>query len=322
VAVVLMAYEMSRRIANTGWLQLVFSGLLVLAIGVFHDDLKQVIVVQIVMMSLLLLAVAAPFLRDVYRANVITMPQLVYPSSIRRLRPVSENEVIAEFLRNEFHESDYHADRNLYEPIVLHPDLSDPVENALRRALLFRRRGHMWRELPPDTEWWQVELGPEDAGLIHVFPRAQWRKISNGSFCISDVVERIRQRGHLDGGDRVLSKIQQMRYRLVSQTQPMSTVLLIGIDENHPLTILEGNHRLTAAMLAGPQMLGSRFHVVCGFSPRMKECCWYETNLSNLWRYGQRRLINVYDREADVRRVPKIHQLERVLATNLQDSKS
>ena len=80
----------------------------------------------------------------------------------------------------------------------MHPDFSDRVENAIRRALLFRRRGHMWRELPPDTEWWQVELGPEDANLIHVFPRAQWRKISNGSFCISDVVERIRELNKLE----------------------------------------------------------------------------------------------------------------------------
>jgi hypothetical protein len=323
IAVVLMAYEMSRKIANTGWLQLVFSGLLVLAIAGFHDDLRQVILVQIAMMSLLLVAVASPFLRDVYRATVIRMPAIEHESGIRRLRPVGENEVIAEFLRNEFHEPDYHRDRNLYEPIVMNPDLSDRVENALRRALLFRRRGHMWRELPPDIEWWQVELGPEDAALIHVFPRAQWRKISNGSFCISDVVERIRERGgHLDGGDRVISKIQQMRYRLANQTQPMSTVLLIGIDEQHPLTILEGNHRLTAAMLAGPQMLGSRFHVVCGFSKRMSECCWYETNVTNLWRYAKRRLVNVYDREADLRRIPKIKRVERVLATNLQDSKS
>ena len=322
IAVVLMAYEMSQRIANTGWLQLLFSGLLVLAIGAFHHDLKQVIVVQIIMMSMLLIAVSAPFLRDIYRANIITMPAIAFPSGIRRLRPVSENEVIAEFLRNEFHEPDYHRDRNRYEQIVMHPDLSDRRENALRRALLFRRRGHMWRELPPDTQWWQVELGPEDAKLIHVFPRAQWRKISNGSFCISDVVERIRERGHLDGGDRVISKIQQMRYRLVNQTQPLSTVLLIGIDEQHPLTILEGNHRLTAAMLAGPQMLGSRFHVVCGFSPRMGECCWYETNLTNLWRYAKRRLVNLYDREADLRRIPPTKRVEPVLATNLQDSNS
>ena len=63
VSVVLIAYEMSRRIANTGWLQLVISGLTVLGIAVFHHDLKQVIEVQIVTMTLLLALVSTPFLR-------------------------------------------------------------------------------------------------------------------------------------------------------------------------------------------------------------------------------------------------------------------
>jgi O-antigen/teichoic acid export membrane protein len=63
LSVVLMAYEMSRRIANTGWLQLAFSGVLVLAIGVFHAALQDVIMVQIVLMALMLLLVSFPFFR-------------------------------------------------------------------------------------------------------------------------------------------------------------------------------------------------------------------------------------------------------------------
>jgi O-antigen/teichoic acid export membrane protein len=63
LSVVLMTYEMSRRIANTGWLQLVFSGILVLAIGVFHNTLRDVIVVQIVLMAAMLILVSYPFFR-------------------------------------------------------------------------------------------------------------------------------------------------------------------------------------------------------------------------------------------------------------------
>jgi O-antigen/teichoic acid export membrane protein len=63
LSVVLMAYEMSRRIANTGWLQLIFSGGLVMAIGAFHSTLREVIVVQIVLMAALLTLVSIPFLR-------------------------------------------------------------------------------------------------------------------------------------------------------------------------------------------------------------------------------------------------------------------
>ncbi len=63
IAVVLITYEMSRRIANTGWLQLVVSGLIVLGITWFHSTLLEVIVVQQVLRILLLLAVAFPFVK-------------------------------------------------------------------------------------------------------------------------------------------------------------------------------------------------------------------------------------------------------------------
>lgn len=63
LSVVLMAYEMSRRIANTGWLQLVFSGLVIAGIYIFHSTLRQVVVVQLVLMVVLLVAVSIPVLR-------------------------------------------------------------------------------------------------------------------------------------------------------------------------------------------------------------------------------------------------------------------
>jgi O-antigen/teichoic acid export membrane protein len=63
IAVVLITYEMSRRIANTGWLQLVVSGLIVLGITWFHSTLLEVIVVQQVLRIVLLIAVALPFVK-------------------------------------------------------------------------------------------------------------------------------------------------------------------------------------------------------------------------------------------------------------------
>jgi O-antigen/teichoic acid export membrane protein len=70
LSVVLIAFEMSQRIANTGWLQLLISGALVLVIGFFHQDLHEVIVVRIVLMVIMLLLVSFPFLRRLGRAPV------------------------------------------------------------------------------------------------------------------------------------------------------------------------------------------------------------------------------------------------------------
>ena len=63
LSVVLMTFEMSRKIANTAWLQLAFSGALIVGISSFHATLQQVIVVQVVLMVLLLAAVSFPFFR-------------------------------------------------------------------------------------------------------------------------------------------------------------------------------------------------------------------------------------------------------------------
>ena len=224
---------------------------------------------------------------------------------MKRLRHVSEAEVIAEFLKNEFYHEEFRPDRHQFEQVVLSPDLADERENAIRRALLFRRRGHMWRELPPDTEWWEVELDPEDMANIRVFPRAHWRKIAGETFLISDIVRRLGK-GHYDARTSAfISKIQALSHKLRTD-KDNSAILLIGVNEELPLTILEGNHRLTAALLASPQLAHERFRILCGFSPRMYESCWYETNLPNLWRYAKNRLRNFYDREADLSRVTTI----------------
>jgi len=63
LSVVFIAYEMSRRIANTGWLQLLFSGALVLGITLFHHTLHEVILVRVVLMAVMLALVSLPFLR-------------------------------------------------------------------------------------------------------------------------------------------------------------------------------------------------------------------------------------------------------------------
>jgi hypothetical protein len=80
-------------------------------------------------------------------------------------------------------------------------------------------------------------------------------------------------------------------------------VILIGRNANEPFTILDGNHRLVAAMLTSPATV-QRLRFVCGLSPRMMECCWYETNVATLFRYGTHRLAHsIYDPAAEFARL-------------------
>lgn len=140
---------------------------------------------------------------------------------MKKLRRVTEAEVIAEFLKNEFYQEEFHEDREQFEQLVLGAQIMDETGNALRRALLFRRRGHMWRELPDDTQWWEVQVESQDLERVRVFPRAQWRRVANGSFLLKDIVRRIKTRPFRGRTRDFIAKVQALSYRLRTHEDSM-----------------------------------------------------------------------------------------------------
>jgi O-antigen/teichoic acid export membrane protein len=295
---VIITHEMSRKIANTSWVQLAFSGALAFGICLFHQNLRQVIVVQLILMTILLVVVILPLLRTWGTSSGALSS---YPS-IHILRSLSEDEVIAEFLRSEFHHPEFDEYRQSFEHLVGRPDLHSARENALRRALLFLRRGAMWRELPADTKWFQVDLTYEDLNRVRFFPRAQWRRLAQGSFYLKDIVERIREKWDSVRDDDFFRKLHLLS-TLLPDNLINPAVLLIGVDDKGPLTLLDGNHRIAAAMLAVPPAPLDRFQFICGFSPQMIRCCWYYTNVNTLLRYFKNLVRYIsYDPESDIGR--------------------
>lgn len=301
LGVAVIAYEMSYKIANTSWVQLAFSAVLIAGIYRYHSSLEQVILVQLAMMTILLLIVTFPFLLNSFVDT--GMGNSKVSSEFRVIRRVSENEVISEFLKNDFDNPKFKDYQSTLGDLVAKPNLDRERDNELRRALLFIRNGALWRELPKGTEWFEVEVKPADLLGIRAFPRAQWRKLARGNFGITGIARRV------SGGEcgkiaeqEFLSRIQQLRGRIIAGTAARA-VLLIGQGATGPFTILDGNHRLLAALLISPPCI-ERFRFFCGLSPRMDECCWYETNFATLTRYGANMLrYVVHDPEAEVERL-------------------
>ena len=295
---VLITYEMSRKIANTSWAQLAFSAALALGICVFHQDLRQVIFVQLWLMVILFVMVALPLLRR----EITPLEDTRKYRQLSLSQPMNEQQVIAEFLRSEFHHPEFEEYRKEFDHLVMQPDLESHRENALRRALLFLRRGAMWRELPEDTQWFKVELTRQDLERIRFFPRAQWRRVAEGSFYLTDMIDSLRGKWQDTPNDEFFRKLD----RLTDSVQDGSvnpTVLLIGVDTQSPLTILDGNHRMAAAMLAQPPAHLERFQFLCGLSPAMTRCCWYRTNVNTLSRYLTNLVRHIfYDPETDIGR--------------------
>lgn len=231
---------------------------------------------------------------------------------MKKLARVTEAEVIAEFLKGEFYHPEYDHDRRFFEALVNEPRLTDPAENAVRRALLFRRRATMWNELPVDTQWWEVELEHDDLERISVFPRAQWRDIARGNFRASHVAELLRHQFDPKRPDNLAAKIRALRTTMWNEG-PRSTILLIGTDETQPATLLEGNHRFVASLLLPREMMLRRLRLVCGLSPSMEKCCWYKTTLPNLAHYLKNRIKHLWSREADITQLlPRMARVQDV----------
>jgi len=294
LSVVLMSYEISRKIGNVSWLQLGFSGAIIAGIYLFHHSLHSVIWVQFILMTALLGVVSIPFLRTQFAGDAEDAPELPFHSSVRKIRPIREAEVIAEFLKNEFYQPEFDRYREPFREVVANPDFNNQRDNALRRALLYRRRGRLWREIPADTEWWEITLDTADLHRIRVFPRNQWRRHADDRYQLLDTAERIGARIESRSSNAFLAKLHSMSTDFADAPEH-SAVLLIGIDERSPLTIIEGNHRMTAAALVSPAQVPRQFRFLCGFSPRMMDCCWYQTDLATLWHYAKNSVTYVFE---------------------------
>ena len=223
---------------------------------------------------------------------------------MRKLRHLTEAEIITKFLREEFFQKKYDADRDRFASLVEHSNLTDARENEIRCILLFRRRDTMWWELPEDRQWWEIDFEPEDVEQVSVFPRAHWRKIARGNFKALDVAARIRQLKQSAPNDFV-KKISDICANLSSDVS-QGMVIFLGIDEERQVTLLEGNHRFIAALLAGgPQHLRNA-RMVAVFSPQMEKCCWYKTNLRTLTRCLKNRIQHHWDRDNDLVRLLEV----------------
>jgi hypothetical protein len=159
----------------------------------------------------------------------------------------------------------------------------------------------MWWELPEDRQWWEIEFEPEDVERVSVFPRAHWRKIARGNFKALDVAARIRELKNSEPNGFV-KKISDICANL-SSNLPQGMVIFLGVNEESRVTLLEGNHRFIASLLAGgPQHLRNA-RMVAVFSPQMEKCCWYKTSLYTLTRCLKNRIKHHWDRDTDLARL-------------------
>jgi hypothetical protein len=202
---------------------------------------------------------------------------------MRRLRPSSEAEMVALFLRTEL-PSDRFGDGlraqlnrdSLPERVITAPDLDDDAENHVRLRLLTEHRGYgnrtdYFEDFPDDVRWQWMAATPAELASVRYIDYSYWNELSGGTRLAVDAVPRIRAGVTPFGvpNDRLL-----ILAKAAAAGDRFPPLILVTIEPGSDLVVLEGHVRLTAFMLARDH-LPPELEVLAGSSPTMARWdCW------------------------------------------------
>jgi len=202
---------------------------------------------------------------------------------MRWLRPGSEAEVVALFLRTELSSARFGDElrallerAGLPEGVVTDPNLGDDAENQVRLRLLTKQRGYgtrteVFEGFPYDVRWQWMAITTAELARVRYIDDDYWNELSGGTRLAVDAAGRIRA-GVTPFGvsqDRVLGMAEA-----VADGTRFPPLILVTSGPGGDLVVLEGHARLTAFMLARDR-LPPELEVMVGSSPAITRWdCW------------------------------------------------
>jgi hypothetical protein len=200
---------------------------------------------------------------------------------VRTIRPSSEAEVVATFLRAELDSPRYGerirellSDAGSDEAVLLAPELDDVEANARRAELLERHRAWLSREglfdgFPEQVEWSLVGLDPEEVLGILYIDWDWWLRVSGGTRRPVDAAARIRA-NQVPGS--TAEEHEPIAARLETDDPPPE-LIVVSTPDCSRLVAVEGHVRLTAYALF-PEYLPEELPVYLGASEEISR--WSE----------------------------------------------
>jgi hypothetical protein len=197
--------------------------------------------------------------------------------AMRKIRDISEDEMIAVYLQTEFHSSRFrqeiaaHVQKEGIDPHLLQaPDWQNGHENAARRTLLGAYRGYGRNEgyfmgFPTDVRWERAILTRQDLSQVRYIAYDYWVELSGGTRMAVDgarnavagkVVFRVPSSGLVYMANEL---------RRGAQFPPL---ILVAKDVDAYLVVMEGHVRLTAYLIA-PEYLPSELEVLIGYCEQL-----------------------------------------------------
>ncbi len=194
---------------------------------------------------------------------------------------VTEDEVIAEFLKGEFKSDRWNRglralldEHGVSDDVLARPVLTDWEQNNARRRLLDEHRGFVRREglfdgFPDDVVWQRATLEPDEVLAVLYINWDWWLTVSGGTRRPREAARRIRR----DEFAGVTAEEHEPLAVALLDDPPPPPLIAATTPAHAPLVLVEGHFRLTAYALF-PQHLPPELEILLGISAGMRE--WSE----------------------------------------------
>jgi hypothetical protein len=198
---------------------------------------------------------------------------------VRKIRDISEDEMIAVFLQTELNSTRFQRDIEAYlqqekiDPHMLYlPDWRNAQENALRRAILGMYRGYGRNEgyfigFPTGVRWERVTLTREELEQVRYIDYDYWVELSGGTRMAIDGAKNALAGKVVFGvsSDGLVYMANELR-----RGAQFPTLIFVAKDVDAYLVVMEGHVRLTAYLIA-PEYIPSELEVIVGYCEQITE---------------------------------------------------
>ena len=206
-----------------------------------------------------------------------TLQLFVILHFMKKIRNISEGEMIAVFLQTEINSNRWSSNilslldkDGKSRTIIDKPDLANTEENNYRKKLLGDFRGYgrneeLFTDFPNDVTWIRAKLNREELAKIKYMDFSYWNELSNHTRLAKIGAEIIKT------GKTIFNQSNEgfiKAAEAVKQGVPFPEMILISKDKQSELVVLEGHQRITAYLLSSEYM-PKELEVIIGYSKDM-----------------------------------------------------
>lgn len=193
------------------------------------------------------------------------------------LEQISEDQVIAEFLKGEINSKRFGKkilrildQDNRVHSVILNPNFNNEQDNLYRRILLGKTRGYgknreMFQNFPKDVIWSRALFHKRDLAKVKYINYSYWKEISNNTRLPREAAKKIIK------GEKTFDVSNELFFdilSLIEQKERFTRMIFVARNRKSRVVILEGHARLTAYFIA-PEYIPKSMEVFIGFSDEM-----------------------------------------------------